>query len=74
MLPICGENIFEVKCGVYVSCCDVSQNASAFAVEDYGAVQNVQKQMDVPGIRKVSCHCLKHPSNQSDPHEFVQHV
>lgn len=74
MLPICGENVFEVKGCVYVSGCHVAQYASALAVEYDRAVQNVQKEVDVPRIGKVSSHCLKHPRNQSDPHEFVQHV
>jgi len=59
---------------VYVSRHDVTQNARIFAVEDHGAVQDVQEEVDVAGIRKIAGHGLKHARDQSDPHELVHYI
>jgi len=43
-------------------------------MEDHGAVQDVQEEVDVAGIRKIAGHGLKHARDQPDPHKLVHYI
>jgi hypothetical protein len=43
-------------------------------VESDSSVENVEEEMDIPGVGKVTSHRLKHTRYQSHPHELVKNV
>jgi len=59
---------------VYIRRHDVAQNAGIFGMQNDRAVQNVQRQMNVTRVGKVSRHSFKHSGDQTDPHELVQYI
>ena len=52
----------------------ISQNASVLGVQCKRSIDDVDEQMDIGGIGKVSGHGFEHPCDQADPIEFMQYI
>ena len=72
--PVGCEDVLEVVGRVDVGGGDVAEDARVLAVQDHGAVEHVEEQVDVPGVREVARHGLEHARDQTNPHELVHHV
>ena len=35
-------------------------------MESKAAIEHIQEQLDLLGVSKVACHCLKHPDDDDD--------
>lgn len=73
-IPICAKDILEIESGIDKRGHHVSHNAAIFSMQNGGAGQDAQKELNVRRVRKIACHRLKHPGNQPNPHELVQHI
>ena len=73
-VPVGRKDGLELVGSVDYCCHAIAEDAGVFGVKGQRPVDDVDKQLDVVRVGKVARHCLKHPGNQTDPVELVDHI
>ena len=68
------EDVLELMGGVDDGGHAVAKDDTVAGVQGHAAIEDIQEQLNVLGMGKITGHGLKHPRDQTDPIKFVKDV